>query len=73
MLLLDLELKKTESIDVMDAIGSNIRIDSKGWEVKRILPKINEDINEEWISDKTRFACDGLLNNRIDTPFYKKK
>ena len=55
----------------MDAIGSNIRIDSKGWEVKRILPKINEDINEEWISDKTRFACDGLLNNRIDTPYIK--
>ena len=66
------ELKKTESIDVMDAIGSNIRIDSKGWEVKRILPKINEDINEEWISDKTRFACDGLLNNRIDTPSIRK-
>ena len=66
------ELKKTETIDVMDAIGSNIRIDSKGWEVKRILPKINEDINEEWISDKTRFACDGLLNNRIDTPFIRK-
>ena len=57
------ELKKTESVDVMDAIGSNIRIDSKGWEVKRILPKINEDINEEWISDKTRFSCDGLLKN----------
>ena len=66
------ELKKTESIDVMDAVGSNIRIDSKGWEVKRILPKINEDINEEWISDKTRFACDGLLNNRIDTPFIRQ-
>ena len=66
------ELKKTESIDVMDAIGSNIRIDSKGWEIKRILPKINEDINEEWISDKTRFACDGLLNNRIDSPFIRK-
>ena len=55
----------------MDAIGSNIRIDSKGWEVKRILPKINEDINEEWISDKTRFSCDGLLNNRIDSPYIK--
>ena len=65
------ELKKTESVDVMDAIGSNIRIDSKGWEVKRILPKINEDINEEWISDKTRFSCDGLLNNRIDSPYIK--
>ena len=54
------ELKKTESIDVMDAVGSNIRIDTYGWEVKRILPKINESINEEWISDKTRYACDGL-------------
>ncbi len=65
------ELKKTESIDVMDAVGSNIRVDTYGWEVKRILPRINEDINEEWISDKTRYACDGLLNQRIDTPFIK--
>ena len=65
------ELKKTESIDVMDAIGSNIRVDTYGWEVKRVLPLINEDINEEWISDKTRYACDGLLNNRIDTPYIK--
>jgi len=65
------ELKKTESIDVMDAIGSNIRIDTYGWEVKRILPRINEDINEEWISDKTRYACDGLLNQRLDTPYIK--
>ena len=65
------ELKKTESIDVMDAVGSNIRIDTYGWEVKRILPRINEDINEEWISDKTRYACDGLLNQRLDTPFVK--
>ena len=65
------ELKKTESIDVMDAIGSNIRVDTYGWEVKRILPRINEDINEEWISDKTRYACDGLLNQRLDTPFIK--
>ena len=65
------ELKKTESIDVMDAIGSNIRVDTYGWEVKRILPRINEDINEEWISDKTRFACDGLLNQRLDTPYIK--
>ena len=59
------ELKKTETIDVMDAIGSNIRVDTYGWEVKRILPIINEDINEEWISDKTRYACDGLLNQRL--------
>ena len=65
------ELKKTESIDVMDAVGSNIRIDTYGWEVKRVLPKINEDINEEWISDKTRYACDGLSNQRLDTPFIK--
>ncbi len=67
------ELKKTETIDVMDAVGSNIRVDTYGWEVKRILPKINEDINEEWISDKTRYACDGLLNQRLDTPFVKYK
>jgi NADH-quinone oxidoreductase subunit G len=65
------ELKKTESIDVMDAVGSNIRVDTYGWEVKRILPKINEDINEEWISDKTRYACDGLLNQRLDSPYIK--
>jgi NADH-quinone oxidoreductase subunit G len=65
------ELKKTESIDVMDAVGSNIRVDTYGWEVKRVLPLINEDINEEWISDKTRYACDGLSNQRLDTPFIK--
>ncbi len=66
------ELKKTETIDVMDAVGSNIRVDTYGWEVKRILPRINEDINEEWISDKTRYACDGLLNQRLDVPYIKK-
>ncbi len=60
------ELKKTETIDVMDAIGSNIRVDTYGWEVKRILPRLNENINEEWISDKTRYACDGLLKQRLD-------
>ena len=65
------ELKKTESIDVMDAVGSNIRVDTYGWEVKRILPRINENINEEWISDKTRYACDGLLNQRLDVPYIK--
>ena len=65
------ELKKTESIDVMDAVGSNIRVDTYGWEVKRVLPIINEDINEEWISDKTRYACDGLSNQRLDTPYIK--
>ena len=65
------ELKKTETIDVMDAVGSNIRVDTYDWEVKRVLPIINEDINEEWISDKTRYACDGLLNQRLDTPYVK--
>ena len=65
------ELKKTETIDVMDAIGSNIRVDTYDWEVKRVLPIVNEDINEEWISDKTRYACDGLLNQRLDIPFIK--
>ena len=65
------ELKKTETIDVMDAVGSNIRVDTYDWEVKRVLPVINEEINEEWISDKTRYACDGLLNQRLDTPYVK--
>ncbi len=65
------ELKKTETIDVMDAVGSSIRVDTYGWEVKRVLPRINEDINEEWISDKTRYACDGIKNQRIDTPYAK--
>ena len=67
------ELKKTETIDVMDAVGSNIRVDTYGWEVKRVLPRINEDINEEWISDKTRYACDGIKNQRIDIPHFKNK
>ena len=66
------ELKKTETIDVMDAVGSNIRVDTYGWEVKRVLPRINEDINEEWISDKTRYACDGLLKQRIDVPYIRQ-
>ena len=67
------ELKKTETIDVMDAVGSSIRVDTYGWEVKRVLPRINEDVNEEWISDKTRYACDGIKNQRIDTPYIKNK
>ena len=66
------ELKKTESIDVMDAVGSNIRVDTYGWEVKRVLPRLNNSINEEWISDKTRYACDGLLKQRLDKPYIKK-
>ena len=66
------DLKKTETIDVMDAVGSNISVDTYEWWVKRVLPRINEDINEECISDKTRHACDGLLNQRLDTPYTKK-
>ncbi|KAJ3306487.1 hypothetical protein HDV03_005097 [Kappamyces sp. JEL0829] len=66
------ELKKTESIDVLDAVGSNIRIDSRGAEVMRVLPRLNDDINEEWISDKTRFACDGLKRQRLTTPLVKQ-
>lgn len=65
------ELKKTESVDVTDAMGSNIRIDSRSLEVMRILPKINDDINEEWLSDKARFSYDGLKTQRIDRPYIK--
>ena len=65
------ELSKTESIDVMDAVGSNIRIDARGRDVLRVLPRLHEDINEEWISDKTRFACDGLRRQRLDRPFLR--
>jgi len=65
------ELKKTESIDVMDAVGSNIRIDTRGNEVLRVLPRLNEDVNEEWISDKTRYACDGLKRQRLDKPYLR--
>ena len=66
------ELKKTESVDVMDAVGSNISVDTYNWEVKRILPRLNNEINEEWISDKTRYSCDGLLKQRLDVPYIKK-
>jgi len=65
------ELTKTESIDVHDALGCNIRIDSRGREVMRVLPRLNEDINEEWIDDRTRFACDGLAKGRIDKPYVR--
>jgi NADH-quinone oxidoreductase subunit G len=65
------ELKKTESIDALDAVGSNIRIDSRGDAVLRILPRIHQDINEEWISDKTRHACDGLRMQRLDRPYIR--
>ena len=66
------ELQGTESIDVMDALGSNIRVDSRGLEVMRILPKLNEDVNEEWLSDKARFSYDGLKNQRLDRAYVKK-
>ena len=66
------ELEPTESIDVMDAVGCNIRVDSRGDNVLRILPIINDDINEEWISDKSRFACDGLGVQRLDTPYIRR-
>jgi len=66
------ELKKTESIDVLDAVGANIRIDSKGQEVMRILPRLNEEINEEWLSDRSRFSYDGLKRQRLDTPYVRK-
>ncbi len=63
------ELVKTETIDVMDAVGSNIRVDARGQEVLRVLPRLHEEVNEEWISDKTRFACDGLRRQRLDQPY----
>ena len=66
------ELRKTESVDVMDAVGSNIRVDSRGAEVMRVLPRLNDDINEEWSSDKTRFACDGLKRQRLYRPYVRR-
>jgi NADH-quinone oxidoreductase subunit G len=66
------ELKKTASIDVMDAVGTNIRLDSRGRAVLRALPRINEDVNEEWASDKTRHAVDGLMHGRLDKPYVRK-
>ena len=66
------ELTKTESIDAMDAIGSNIRVDARGREVMRILPRLHEDVNEEWISDKSRFIWDGLRSQRLDRPYIRK-
>jgi NADH-quinone oxidoreductase subunit G len=66
------ELRKTESVDVLDAVGSNIRIDSRGSQVMRVLPRLNEAVNEEWISDKTRFASDGLIRRRLDRPYIRR-
>ena len=66
------ELKSTQSIDVMDALGAAIRVDSRGAEVMRILPRVNEAINEEWLDDKQRYACDGLLRQRLDQPYVRE-
>jgi NADH-quinone oxidoreductase subunit G len=65
------ELRKINSIDVMDAVGSNIRVDARGREVMRVLPRLHEDVNEEWIADKTRHACDGLRRQRLDRPYVR--
>ncbi|MFC3676653.1 NADH-quinone oxidoreductase subunit NuoG [Ferrovibrio xuzhouensis] len=66
------ELRKTETIDAMDAVGANIRIDVRGREVMRVLPRVNEDVNEEWLSDKSRFAYDGLKDRRLDRPYVRR-
>src|SRR6266567_2003249 len=65
------ELRKTESVDVMDAQGCNIRVDTRGPQVMRVLPRLNEEVNEEWISDKARHACDGLVRQRLDRPYIR--
>ena len=66
------ELQHAESVDVLDGLGSNIRVDSRGLEVMRILPRLNDDVNEEWINDKSRFACDGLRTQRLTTPLIRR-
>ncbi|WP_306253573.1 NADH-quinone oxidoreductase subunit NuoG [Parvularcula sp. IMCC14364] len=66
------ELRKTETIDVMDAVGSNIRVDARGREVMRILPRLHDDVNEEWLADKSRFIWDGLNRQRLDQPYIRK-
>jgi NADH-quinone oxidoreductase subunit G len=66
------ELRPTETVDVHDAVGSNIRVDARGRAVMRVLPRLNEDVNEEWISDKTRFANDGLRRQRLDQPYVRR-
>ena len=66
------ELQKTESVDVMDAVGSAIRVDTRGKEVMRVMPRLNEAVNEEWISDKTRFIWDGLKTQRLDRPYVRE-
>ncbi|MHA1565662.1 MAG: NADH-quinone oxidoreductase subunit NuoG [Alphaproteobacteria bacterium] len=66
------ELKKTESVDVLDAVGSAIRVDARGSEVLRVLPRLHDDVNEEWLSDKSRYACDGLRRQRLDRPYIRQ-
>jgi len=66
------ELTKTESVDVLDALGANIRVDTRGAQVMRVLPRLNDDVNEEWISDKTRHAIDGLRYQRLDRPYIRR-
>jgi len=66
------ELRKTETIDAHDAVGSNVRVDARGREIMRVLPRLHEDVNEEWISDKTRFAADGLTRQRLDRPYVRR-
>jgi NADH-quinone oxidoreductase subunit G len=66
------ELAKTETVDVLDAVGSNVRVDSRGGEVMRVLPRLHEDVNEEWIGDRTRFAYDGLKRQRLDRPYVRR-
>jgi NADH-quinone oxidoreductase subunit G len=66
------ELRKTESVDVLDAVGANIRVDSRGPQVLRILPRLNEDVNEEWLGDRGRFAVDGLMKRRLDRPYVRR-
>ena len=66
------ELSKVDSIDVLDAVGTNIRVDARGPEVLRILPRMNEDVNEEWLGDKSRFALDGLRRRRLDRPWVRR-
>ena len=67
------ELQHTETVDVLDALGSNIRVDARGMEVMRVLPRLNDDVNEEWINDKSRFACDGLKTQRLTTPLVRRE
>jgi NADH-quinone oxidoreductase subunit G len=66
------ELRKTESVDVLDAVGSNVRIDARGPQILRVLPRLHEEVNEEWIGDKSRFAIDGLRHRRLDRPYVRR-